>query len=88
MKHRYVPLNWIQWLTLTLCAAVAIGFSYGFHEIKQVQRHQNDALDSIICRAERVVRTEPGLTADERHRALRFYENALKGAHLTPCPDK
>jgi hypothetical protein len=53
MTHRYVPLNWIQWLTLVLCAAVALGFAWGFHEIKDVQAHQNDALRSIICRAER-----------------------------------
>jgi hypothetical protein len=85
MTHRYVPLNWIQWLTLVLSAAVALGFAWGFHEIKTVQSHQNDALRSIICRAERVVRTEPGLTTAERRRAERFYVGALVDAHLKPC---
>lgn len=115
MKHRYVPLNWIQWLTLLLAAATALGFAYfahgqnvqganqaavqarlsrQSHELRIVQRHlarvqahQNDALHSIICRAEHYLRTQPGIPAKQRRQGIRFYEDALTGAHLQPCTD-
>lgn len=93
MKHYFVPLNGIQWLTLVLLAAVAGGFAYGFSQVHDttvaiagVQQHQNDALHSIMCFAEHAVRVRPGIPHDQRMQALHFYETALKKAHLPPCP--
>lgn len=82
---RLYPLNWIQWLTLALTLTVSATTPILYFRVQHVQRHQNDALHSIICRAEHVVSTEPGLTAKKRREALRFYEQALAGAHLKPC---
>ena len=80
------PLNWIQWLTLLLAAVTAASFIVLYVRITNVQHHQNDALHSIICRAEHVVRTQPGLSSEKRRQALRFYETSLRVAHLKPCP--
>ena len=82
---RLHPLNWIQWLTLALALTVAFTTPVLYFRIQHVQEHQNDALRSIICRAEHVVRTQPGIPAKQRRDALRFYRNALAGAHLKPC---
>ena len=56
-----------------------------FFRIEGVQRHQNDALRSIMCHAEHVVKAQPDITAKQRHEALRFYETSLVDAHLKPC---
>lgn len=88
MTHRYVPLNWIQWVTLILCAAVAVEFAWSDHRFREVQHHQNDALSSLICRAEHIVQktpTSPQFTWQDKERALRFYRNAQKDSHLSPC---
>ena len=83
--HRLFPINWIQWLTLALAMTIAATTPVLFFRIQDVQHHQNDALDSIICHAERVVRTSSGLTAKQRTQALRFYEQSIRDAHLKPC---
>lgn len=81
------PLNWIQWVTLALVLCVGVTVPLIFLRLENVQRHQNDALRSILCRAENVVRTEPGITVEQRRQALSFYEHALAGAHLAPCTE-
>ena len=91
MRH-FVPLNGIQWLTLMLLLAVVAGFSYGFDQqhntnmaVAHVQAHQNDAIRSVICFAEHVVRTRPGIPHKQRVEAVQFYRHALHHAHLPPC---
>lgn len=69
----------------TLIALLAAATVYSTLKIQEVQAHQNDALSSIICRAERVVRTSPDLTAKQRRQALNFYEQSITEAHLKPC---
>lgn len=88
MSRSLRPINAIQWLTLILVAIVCGGFIYGFTKLEAVQAHQNDALRSVLCRAEHVVRTEQGITKQQRHQAERFYVNAIKDAHLKPCGEK
>lgn len=68
-----------------LIALLAGATTYAVFKVQQVQAHQNDALRSIICRAERVVRTSPDLTAKQRRQALNFYEQSITEAHLKPC---
>lgn len=68
-----------------LIALLAGATTYAVFKVQQVQAHQNDALRSIICRAESVVRTSPDLTAKQRVRALRFYEQSIRDAHLRSC---
>lgn len=68
-------------ITGVLLLLVALGFVY----VRQVQAHQNDALHSIICRAEYLVETHPGLSPAKRREELRFYEDVSAGAHLKPC---
>ena len=82
---RLHPLNWIQWLTLALAAMTAASFIVLYNRITNVQAHQNDALHAIICRAEHFVRTQPGITAEKRQQALRFYDQSLSDANLKPC---
>lgn len=53
-----------------------------------VQHHQNDALRSIMCRAEALVRKTPAsqrFTAKQKRQAIRFYSSAIADAHLAPC---
>lgn len=79
------PVNWIQWLTLLLAMTIAVTTPMIFFRIQDVQHHQNDALDSIICHAERVVRRSYSLTPKQRSQALRFYQQSIQDAHLKPC---
>ena len=85
MRH-FAPLNWIQWMSLALAFAVAFTIPILYLRIQDVQHHQNDALRSIMCQAEHVVRVRPGIPAKQRAQAIRFYETALDRAHLAPCP--
>lgn len=82
---RLFPINWIQWLTLLLALTVSVTTPILYFRIQNVQHHQNDALHSIICRAEHVVRTQPDIPAKQRREALHFYRHALTGAHLQSC---
>lgn len=75
----------VSWLSLLLAMTVAVTTPILFLRIQDVQHHQNDALDSIICRAEHVVRTSSGLTLKQRRQAIRFYEQSIHDAHLKPC---
>ena len=86
MRRSLHPLNWIQWLTLALAVVVAATTPILYLRITNVQAHQNDALHSIICRAEHFVKTQPGIKPNQRRQALRFYEGALRDANLDPCP--
>lgn len=79
MRHIFV-----QWV---LIALLALAVAFAVYRIQNVQHHQNDALHSIICRAETFIKANKnGSTFEQRRRALHFYEQALKGAHLPPCP--
>lgn len=84
MKRGY-PINWIQWLTLVLALFMAFAFIVLYARIQNVQRHENDALRSIICQAEHAVRVHPGIPAQQRRQALSFYQHSLVDAHLKPC---
>lgn len=53
--------------------------------IHHVQAHQNDALHRIICFAELRVRQSPVLTRKQKEQAVKFYDEALRKAHLEPC---
>lgn len=65
--------------------ALAIATPFLFYRIQDVQHHQNDALRAVICRAEHVVQTQPGIPAYKRLEAIKFYRGALSDAHLKPC---
>ena len=83
------PINWIQWLTLALALFTAFTIPVLYFRVQHVQQHQNDALRSIMCRAETVVlRTHPSaqFTAKQKRQAIRFYSRAISDAHLDPCP--
>ena len=82
---RLQPLNWIQWLTLALAVCVSATTPILYFRIQDVQHHQNDALSAIMCHAEYVVRTQPGITAQQRRSALHFYEQQITLEHLKPC---
>ena len=85
-RSQFVPLNYIQWITLCLLLVMASTTPVLFMRVADVQRHQNDALHSIICFAEDRIRVVPGLTAEQRHEDLSFYQHALTRAHLSACP--
>lgn len=84
--NKWHPINWIQWLTLALALFMAFAFIVLYLRIQHVQRHENDALRSIICQAEHAVRVRPGIPQEQRRQALSFYEHALTNSHLEPCP--
>lgn len=77
MRHIY-----LLWFFLALLAAACV---FALVQVQNVQHHQNDALRSIICRAETFVKADKQATPEQKQKALRFYEQALAGAHLAPC---
>lgn len=79
------PFNWIQWLTLLLAVVIAMTTPVLYLRISHIQEHQNDALRSIICRAESFIRHDPSLTPKQRRQALRFYEDSLASIHARSC---
>lgn len=82
---RHLPINWIQWLTLTLAFTVAFTIPVLYLRVQHVQEHQNDALREILCFAEVRVRETPHLSSLQRRQAILFYRQALSDAHLKPC---
>lgn len=82
---RHLPINWIQWLTLTLAFTVAVTIPVLYLRVRHVQQHQNDALREILCFAEVRVRETPRLSTMQRRQAILFYRQALVDAHLKPC---
>lgn len=79
------PLNWIQWSTLALLLLVPVLSVIILIHVQDVQRHQNDALHSIICRVEAAELRSPVLSTQEKHHDIRFWSAALNSAHLKPC---
>jgi len=69
---------------LLVVTAAAAGLS--FLKIEYVQQHQNDALRSIICRAEAFVEHDRKLTPQQKQQSLHFYDSSLADANLAPCP--
>ena len=84
MRH-FAPLNWIQWVSLALAFTVAFTIPILYMRIQHVQHHQNDAIQAIICFAEKRARSSPVLTVKQKHDAIRFYQRAIADAHLQPC---
>lgn len=83
--RRYLPVNWVQWVTLALLFVTSYTTPILYLRIAHIQEHENDALQSIICYAEQRVRSAPSLTPQQRRQALGFYRQALTDAHLKPC---
>ena len=73
-------------LTYLLVIVIAITTPIEFRRIETVQAHQNDALQSIMCFAEKRIGESHQIPAKQRRQAVRFYAQALTAAHLTPCP--
>jgi len=78
MKHYLVLMSVL--LALTSAAALI-----AFIRVQDVQHHQDNALRSIMCFAEAFVEKSPHATPQQKRQAVRFYNEALSNAHLTPC---
>ena len=75
----HIPLMW------TLIGLLTAACIFAVVRVTDVQRHQNDALHSIICNAESFVRTSHRLTAEQKRQSLKFYDDSLAKARLAPC---
>lgn len=53
--------------------------------VLNAQRHQNDALHSVICFSESFIRHSKRLTPEQKVRDIRIYDRILRVAHLAPC---
>ena len=73
-------------LTYLLVIAIAVTTPLEFSRIRDVQAHQNDALQSIMCFAEKRIGDSHRIPVKQRRQAVRFYAQALVAAHLSPCP--
>lgn len=73
-------------LTYLLVIVIAVTTPIEFSRIRDVQAHQNDAIQSIMCFAEKRTVENKQLPAKQRRQTIRFFEQALSNAHLTPCP--
>jgi hypothetical protein len=79
------PVNWIQWLTLMTVVTIGIIVPVLIVQINNVQRHQNDALRTILCFSEARIRISPTLTPKQRRDAIKFYDDALARIDAKPC---
>lgn len=66
--------------------AIAVTTPIEFRRIEAVQAHQNDALQSIMCFAEKRIGESKQIPPKQRRQAVHFYAQALANAHLVPCP--
>lgn len=73
-------------LTYVLVFVIAVTTPIEFSSIRGVQAHQNDALQSIMCFAEKRIGQSKQIPPKQRRQAVRFYAQALTAAHLSPCP--
>lgn len=84
------------WLLYILVALQAGFGAYNFEQIqasraqgraKQAAFNQaaSSSLRTVLCFAETAALTSPRVTADERRRAVEFYEAALAKIHARPC---
>ena len=73
-------------LTYLLVIYVAVSTPIFIHQIKTVQSHQNDALQSVMCFAQKRTAESKQTPAAQRRASVRFFAQALKAAHLVPCP--
>jgi hypothetical protein len=84
MKHYFVPLNGIQWLTLVLLVAVSAGFAYGFNQAKDqraalahVQAHQGDSVRTTFCYFESLGQKSKRLTPAQKRQEVKVIRKAL-----------
>lgn len=82
--HRFLPLNWVQWLSLATAVSLAIIMPIIVSQLQSVQGHQDRALHSIICFVE--YREKATLPPKRKQQAVEFWAKALRDAHLSPCP--
>lgn len=78
MKHIYA--------LLVLIALLAGATTYSIIKVLDVQAHQNDSLQSIICFQVHLIRSSHRLTATQRATDLRLADRAIKIGHLRFCP--
>lgn len=72
----------VIWVLLALVAAAT---ALAFVRVQDIQRHQNDALRSIICYVDAREQSSPTLTALQKRQAGDFWRAALQSAHLPYC---
>lgn len=77
MKHYYA-----LWVVVTLLTAACV---FSVLRVQDVQAHQNDAIESIICHAESFIKADKKLTLAQRNQSLRFYRQSLADARLPEC---
>lgn len=73
-------------LTYVLVFVIAITTPIEFSSIRSVQAHQNDAIQSIMCFAEKRTVENRKLPPTQRRQTIRFFTQAITAAHLSPCP--
>lgn len=70
MKHWFVPLNGIQWLTLVLLVAVVAGFTYGFIQISNARQEANAGNRTGWCYLESLVLNSKRSTPEKKHQTV------------------
>jgi hypothetical protein len=92
MKHYFVPLNGIQWLTLVLLVAVSGGFAYGFNQINNqqaalahVQAHQGDSVRTTFCYFESLGQKSKRLTSAQKRHEVKVIRKALAKISEPDC---
>ena len=84
-KSDFLPINWIQYLTLTLAIATAATTIIIFHRLDDAALHRNDALRAVICRIETAVKVSPQYTIKKKIETIKFYNSLLSTIGAEPC---
>jgi hypothetical protein len=84
MKHYFVPINGIQWLTLALLVTVCAGFAYGFNQatdqrvaLAHIQAHQGDSVRTTFCYFESLGQKSKHLTPGQKRQEVKVIRKAL-----------
>jgi hypothetical protein len=73
-------------LTYLLVIFIAVTTPLEFARIRTVQAHQNDAIQSIMCFAEKRTVQNKKIPPTQRRQTIHFFVQAIAAAHLNPCP--
>lgn len=83
--RKFAPINWIQWLSLFTAVSLAILMVFNVIRIDNAHRETNDSIKTVLCYFEQRTLSNPLLTDEQKHQAIRLYADALQQINEQPC---
>ena len=86
--QRFVPLNWIQWVSLLTTMSVAVILPLMIIQGRQQRAQANEGLRTFICYFESAAlhpRHGPPPSATQKRDIDHFFSDVLTAIHQPPC---